>query len=243
MRRLIVIFAMACLPVLSLASGGQGPKLDSVSIDLQDKGSLQRGATIFVNYCLSCHSAAYMRYNRLAKDLGISEELVAENMLFAADRIGDLMKAVMPIEDAKDWFGVAPPDLTLLARYRGPDWVYTYLRSFYLDEKSPSGWNNTVFENVAMPHVLYEWQGTQKAYFKTNERGIEVFDRFELVKPGTKSPKDFDAEMRDLTNFFVYLGEPSQLKRQRVGKYVLLFLAFFLVIVYFLKKEYWKDIH
>ncbi|NOZ09704.1 MAG: cytochrome c1 [Gammaproteobacteria bacterium] len=249
MRRLILIFVMACMPVLSVAGGGNGHKLDPVSIDLEDKVSLQRGATIFVNYCLSCHSAAYMRYNRLAKDLKFSddpkesEKFVAKNMLFAADKIGDLMKAAMPIEDAKDWFGVAPPDLTLLARYRGPDWIYTYLRSFYLDEKSPSGWNNTVFENVAMPHVLYEWQGTQKAYFTKNEEGVKVFDRFEMIKSGTKSPQDFDKDMRDLTNFFVYLGEPSQLKRQRVGWYVLLFLALFLVVTYFLKKEYWKDVH
>ena len=179
----------------------------------------------------------------MGHDLGISEELVKENLLFAADKVGDLMKAVMPKEDAKLWFGVAPPDLSLVTRARKPEWFYTYMRSFYRDTKSPSGWNNTVFPHVAMPHVLYEWQGDQRAIFKKDAHGVEVFVGFELERPGTKSKEKYDADMRDLTNFMVYLGEPAKLVRYRIGIYVLIFLAVFLVFAYLLKKEYWKDVH
>jgi ubiquinol-cytochrome c reductase cytochrome c1 subunit len=257
MKKLLILFLFAIAPVASFAAEG-GPKLDHVNIDLNDKASLQRGARIFVNYCLSCHSASYMRYNRMGHDLGISDELVKENLLFAADKVGDLMKAVMPREDAKDWFGVAPPDLSDEARYRGPDWIYTYMRSFYRDKKSPSGWNNIVFPHVAMPNVLYEWQGDQRAVFKTEKNKTiveidgkkvekdteqEVFDHLELDRPGSMSREDYDKAMRDLTNFMVYLGEPAKLVRYRIGVYVLIFLAVFLVFAYLLKKEYWKDVH
>ncbi|KPK67251.1 MAG: cytochrome C, partial [Acidithiobacillales bacterium SM23_46] len=201
--------------------------------------SLQRGARIFVNYCLSCHSAAYMRYNRMGKDLGISEELVKDNLLFAADKVGDLMKAVMPAEEAKAAFSTVPPDLSVIARARKPAWLYTYMRSFYRDDKAPSGWNNTVFPHVAMPHVLYEWQGHQRAIFKQDG----AFERFELVRPGSMSTEDYDKAMRDLINFLVYLGEPAKLERYQLGVWVLLFLAVFFVFAYLLKKEYWKDVH
>jgi len=242
MKNFFLAVVLMAAPLVAFAAGEEGAKLDHVNIDLDDKPSLQRGARIFVNYCLSCHSASYMRYNRMGHDLGISDELVKENLLFAADKVGDTMKAVMPAEDAKDWFGVAPPDLTDEARYRSPDWIYTYLRSFYRDRKAVSGWNNLVFPHVAMPNVLYEWQGEQRAVFK-NENGEEVFERFELDKPGTMNPKEYDKAMRDLTNFLVYLAEPAKLVRYRIGVYVLLFLAVFLVFAYLLKKEYWKDIH
>ena len=243
MKKLLILFVLAGLPAAALASSAEGVKLDSVKIDLGDEASLQRGARIFVNYCLSCHSASYMRYNRMGHDLGISDELVKENLLFAAEKVGDLMKAVMPKEDAKLWFGVAPPDLSLITRSRKPAWVYTYLRSFYRDSKSPSGWNNTVFPHVAMPHVLYEWQGDQRAMFKKDAHGVEEFEGFELERPGTMSAQEYDKAMRDLTNFLVYLGEPAKLVRYRIGIYVLIFLAVFLVFAYLLKKEYWKDIH
>ncbi len=248
---------LACL-LLSLPlvawSSAPGTRLDAVNVDLDDQASLQRGARIFVNYCLSCHSAAYMRYNRMGQDLGISEELVKENLLFAADRVGDPMKAVMPKEDAKVWFGTAPPDLTLVSRARGPEWVYTYMRSFYRDPKSPSGWNNTVFPSVAMPHVLYEWQGEQRAVYKSRKneahkgksapRGdSKVLDKLVLEIPGSMSPADYNQAMRDLTNFLVYLGEPAKLDRYRIGVYVLIFLVIFFMLAYGLKKEYWKDIH
>lgn len=255
MKKILITMLVAIAP--AAFASGDGAKLDPVKIDLGDEVSLQNGARIFVNYCLSCHSASYMRYNRMGQDLGISDELVKENLLFAADKVGDLMKAVMPKEDARDWFGTAPPDLSVITRSRGADWIYTYMRSFYREDKSPSGWNNTVFPHVAMPHVLYEWQGHQRAVLRTEkethrveedgklvEKTVEkqVFDRFELEKPGSMSPQEYDKAMRDLTNFMAYLGEPARLQRFTVGIYVLIFLAVFLVIAYLLKKEYWKDI-
>lgn len=246
MRKLLILLVILGLPSGALAAGGHKScgtvECDRVNIDLGDKASLQNGARIFVNFCLSCHSASYMRYNRMGHDLGISEELVKGNLTFAADKVSDLMKAVMPKEDARQWFGVAPPDLSLIARSRKPAWVYTYMRSFYRDSKSPSGWNNVVFANVAMPHVLYEWQGDQRAVFKKDEHGVEVFDRFEIERVGTMDPKEYNRAMRDLTNFLTYLGEPAKLVRYKIGIYVLIFLAVFLVFAYLLKKEYWKDI-
>jgi ubiquinol-cytochrome c reductase cytochrome c1 subunit len=238
MKKTILLLALVLSPVTTWAAGA-AVKLDHANVDLGDKTSLQRGARIFVNYCLSCHSAAYMRYNRLGRDLGLSEELVKENLLFAADRVGDLMKAVMPADDAKAVFGVVPPDLTVISRARGADWLYTYMRSFYRDDKSHSGWNNTVFPHVAMPHVLYEWQGHQRAVFDKDGK----FEKFELERPGSMSAKDYDAAMRDLTNFMVYMGEPAKLVRYRLGGYVIAFLVLFLVFAYLLKKEYWKDVH
>lgn len=242
MKKLALVVLLVVLPLRAWAAEGDKTcgevECDPVKIDLSDKPSLQRGARIFVNYCLSCHSAGYMRYNRMGTDLGISEELVEENLLFAADKVGDLMKAVMRKEDAKIWFGTAPPDLTLVTRWRDPRWVYTYLRGFYRDDKSPSGWNNVVFRNVAMPNALYEWQGEQRAVIENGE-----FVRFELAKPGSKTRKQFDQDMRDLTNFLVYLGEPAKLVRYHIGIYVLIFLAVFSFVAYLLKKEYWKDVH
>ncbi len=256
MKKILIAMLVAVAP--AAFASGDGAKLDPVKIDLGDKASLQNGARIFVNYCLSCHSASYMRYNRMGQDLDISDELVKENLLFAADKVGDLMKAVMPKEDARIWFGTAPPDLSVTSRSRGPDWIYTYMRSFYREDKSPSGWNNTVFPHVAMPHVLYEWQGHQRAVFriekethrveedgKSVEKTVErsVFDRFELARPGSMSPQEYDKAMRDLTNFMVYLGEPARLQRYTIGIYVLIFLAVFLAVSYLLKKEYWRDVH
>jgi ubiquinol-cytochrome c reductase cytochrome c1 subunit len=240
MKKLFLLLTLVSMPVF--ASGG-GAHLDEVDIDMNDTASLQRGAGLFVNYCLSCHSAAFMRYNRMAKDLQIPEEIVEDNMMFTSDRIGGLMKTAMPEEDAKKWFGKAPPDLSLIARSRGPEWIYTYMRSFYLDEQSPSGWNNVLFEKVAMPHVLYNLQGARKAIFKKNEHGKEVFDHFEMVKPGSMNEDEFDSATRDLTNFMVYLAEPARMVRTKLGVYVLIFLAIFFVFAYLLKKEYWKDVH
>ena len=263
MRKLAVFaWLLALLPVGALAvEGGKScGEVDcaAVDIDLGDQPSLQRGARIFVNFCLSCHSASYMRYNRMASDLGIPEDLLKENLLFTTDKPGDLMKAVMRKEDAADWFGTAAPDLTLVTRWRSPEWVYTYMRGFYRDNKSPSGWNNIVFPNVAMPHVLYEWQGEQRAMYdmvpetvrvqrdgKPVETTVETrhFARFELDRPGLQTPQEYDRAMRDLTNFLVYLGEPAKLVRYRIGIFALIFLAVFLFVAYLLKKEYWKDIH
>ncbi|MEK6550899.1 MAG: cytochrome c1 [Pseudomonadota bacterium] len=258
------IHALIIVPLFALsaavqAAGGPGARLDPVKVDLNDQKSLLNGARIFINYCVSCHSASFMRYSRIGQDLGIPEEILKKQLLFAADRVGDPMMAVMPRADAKKWFGVAPPDLSLAARARGPNWLYTYLRSFYRDDMAPSGWNNLVFPNVAMPHVLYEWQGHQRAVYRQEEHThidkdkdgkpvtktskLKVFDKFELERPGTLSTKEFDENMRDLVTFMVYLGEPAKLERYRIGVWVIGFLLLLLVFAYLLKREYWKDIH
>ncbi|MCG6871610.1 MAG: cytochrome c1 [Gammaproteobacteria bacterium] len=241
MKRTVFLICLLLAPLAATAAGGNG-QLDEVKIDLRDKQALQRGARLFVNFCLSCHSAGYMRYDRMGKDLGIPEAVLKDNFLFSAHRPGDLMKATMPHDDAKLWFGTAPPDLSLVARSRGPEWFYTYMRSFYQDEVSPSGWNNRVFPHVAMPHVLYEWQGTQQAIFHKDEHGQQHFERFELTKAGSMSPEEYDAAMHDLTNFMVYLGEPAKLHRYNIGVFVLIFMAIFTLLMYALKKEYWTDV-
>jgi ubiquinol-cytochrome c reductase cytochrome c1 subunit len=246
MKKLIVVLLLAAAPMLGLASG-EGPHLDAANIDLGDQASLQRGAKYFVNYCLSCHSAKYQRYNRMAKDLGLTEDEVINNLMFTTDKIGDTMNISMTTAQGKAWFGNPPPDLSVLIRARGVDYIYTYLRSFYLDEKRPFGVNNTVFPDVAMPHVLWELQGTQKAVYKTetDAKGVEheVFEGFEPVTPGTLSAEEYDQVARDLTAFLSYVGEPIQMERKAMGKWVLLFIAVFFVLAYLLKKEYWKDIH
>ncbi|MCU7801962.1 MAG: cytochrome c1 [Candidatus Thiodiazotropha sp. (ex Lucinoma borealis)] len=246
MKKLIVAFLLATAPLLGLAAGG-GVHLDDADIDLGDQASLQRGAKYFMNYCLSCHSAKYQRYNRMAKDLGLTEDEVAQNLMFTTDKIGNTMDIAMTAEQGTEWFGSPPPDLSVISRARGVDWIYTYLRSFYLDEKRPFGMNNLVFPDVGMPHVLWELQGTQKAVFKL-EKGssgndIQVFDHFEPVTQGTVSAEEYDQVARDLTAFLSYVGEPIQMERRRLGVWVLLFIAVFFVMAYLLKKEYWKDVH
>lgn len=241
MKKLIVVLLLAAAPVLGFAAGG-GAHLDDANIDVSDQASLQRGARIFVNYCLSCHSAQYQRYNRTAKDLGLTEEEVKENLMFTTDKFGDTMTIAMSSVDAEAWFGVAPPDLSVIARARGVDWLYTYLRSFYIDESRPFGVNNIVFPDVGMPHVLWELQGMRKAVF-TEHDGHTVFEKFEQVTPGTMSTAEFDFAMSDLTAFLSYIGEPIQTERKRIGVWVLSFIAVFFVLAYLLKKEYWKDVH
>lgn len=213
---------------------------------LKDLPSLQRGAKLFVNYCLSCHSAQFMRYNRMASDLHIPPALVEKHMLFAADKIGDPMETTMPAEAAEEWFGVAPPDLSLIGRLRGPEWLYNYFLTFYLDDNSPSGWNNVVFENVAMPHAMHELQGLQRAVFKTETAADgttrEVLDRFEVATPGKMSVDEYRQAARDLTNFLVYLGEPAKLVRIDYGIWVMIFMLVFAGLAYLLKKEYWRDV-
>ena len=240
MNKLIVGFLLAMAPLFGMASGGA--HLDDADIDLGDQASLQRGAKYFVNYCLSCHSAKFQRYNRTAKDLGLTEDEVKENLMFTTDKIGETMTVAMDSQDASNWFGVIPPDLSVIARARGVDWIYTYLRSFYIDETRPFGVNNVVFPDVGMPHVFWKLQDTQKAVFEEHD-GQKVFEKFEQVTPGTLSPAEFDAAMRDLTAFLSYVGEPIQMERKRLGIWVLLFIAVFFVLAYLLKKEYWKDVH
>ncbi|MDP1659342.1 MAG: cytochrome c1 [Methylotenera sp.] len=226
------VFALLLLPTLSLAS--TEVHLDKAPIDASNHASLQRGARTFINNCLNCHSANYMRYNRL-QDIGITEKQIKENLLFTAEKVGDPMTAAINKNDAKKWFGVAPPDLSVEVRARGADWVYTYMRSFYRDDTRPSGWNNLVFDKVAMPHVLYELQGEQALDHQTHT--------LTLVKPGKMSMIEYDAMAGDLTNFMAYMAEPAKQQRNRMGCFVLLFLGVLLVLTYKLKKAYWKDIH
>lgn len=233
------------LPMTAAAEEGK-MQMAHFKASLKDKPSLQRGAKLFVNYCLSCHSAKFMRYNRMAEDLEIPPELVERNMMFAGEKIGDPMEITMRKADAEKWFGVAPPDLSLIGKLRGPEWLYNYFRAFYLDENSPSGWNNVVFENVAMPHAMHELQGLQRAVFKTetdrhgNER--EVLDYFEKTTEGKLTVEQYDQATRDLTNFLMYLSEPAAMVRIKYGIGVMLFLGVFTVLAFMLKKEYWRDI-
>jgi ubiquinol-cytochrome c reductase cytochrome c1 subunit len=242
MRKIILSFLLVLLPGLVLAAGG-GVHLDKADIDLHNKQSLQRGAKVFVNYCLSCHSAQFQRYNRMARDIGLTDEQVIENLMFASDKVGSTMTVAMSRADGKTWFGAPPPDLSLTARSRGVDWLYTYLRTFYVDETRPFGVNNVVFPSVGMPHVLWELQGVQKAVYKKDEHGNEVIDRLEIVEPGKLTPVEYDQTVRDLVGFLSYVSEPVQLERKALGVKVILFLLVLLVVAYLLKKEYWKDVH
>ena len=241
-NRILATLLFLLIPVLASASGGSDANLDSPNIDLADRSSLQRGARTFVNYCLSCHGASYMRYERMAKDLGISDELLRENLMFSTDKPGELMVTSMPEDGAKQWFGVIPPDLSVTARYRHPDWIYTYLRSFYVDESTPTGWNNVLFPNVAMPNVFHEWQGPRRANFAETEGG-KHFEGFEQISDGQMTNEEFDSAIQDLTNFMVYLAEPAKLVRYRIGLWVTIFMVLFTIFAYFLKKEYWRDVH
>ncbi|MDH5407151.1 MAG: cytochrome c1 [Gammaproteobacteria bacterium] len=256
MRKIITALLLSMMPALALAAGG-GMKNYSVDIDMDNKASLQRGAKLFVNYCLSCHGAKAMRYNRLAQDLGMPEKMVKENMIFTADyskkpdgeisKVGSLMEVAMRTNDAKNWFGTKIPDLSVVARARGADWLYTYLMTFYIDESRPFGMNNQRFPSVGMPHVLWELEGLKKAVYKT-EKGADgkdhkVLSGFEIVKPGSMSKVEYANAMRDLTNYMVYMGEPALMERKTIGVWVILFLILFFFVSYALKKEYWKDIH
>jgi len=245
MKNKFIFLMFLVLPGLVSAAGG-GAHLDKANVDLTNKQSLQRGAKLFVNYCLSCHSAAYQRYNRMGRDIGLTEQQVIDNLMFASDKIGEQMTIAMSPENGASWFGAPPPDLTLVTRSRGSDWLYTYLRTFYLDDSRPFGVNNLVFPSVGMPHVLWGLQGWQKPVYKTVEHDgheKQVIDHLELVEPGTLSADEYDRAMRDLVTFMTYMGEPVKLQRESLGIKVLLFLTLLLVITYLLKKEYWKDVH
>lgn len=238
------LLLLGLLPMVAFAAGG-GATLQSANIDVGNTASLQRGARLFHNYCLGCHSVEYMRYSRVAEDLGLPPELVQENLIFTGAKLGDKIKIAMPPEASSAWFGTAPPDLTLTARQRGADWVYTYLGSFYLDEASPTGVNNVVFPDVAMPHVLWPLQGWQAAEFSPGEHGEEhgAFKGFQLVEAGQLTPGEYDDAIRDITAYMSYLAEPMQTERQRLGLWVLAFIAVLGGLAYLLKQEYWKDIH
>ncbi|HEY5807701.1 MAG TPA: cytochrome c1 [Povalibacter sp.] len=243
----LVLSALAGLAQPVFAAEHGGSLLQSAHNDVSNVASLQRGARNFVNYCMGCHSAKYVRYNRLGADLGLSETQVIDNLMFTGERPSDTMRISMRPEDAKHWFGTTPPDLSLMARARGTDHIYTFLKSFYLDPSRPTGVNNTMMPSTAMPHVLWELQGYQKAVYD-GESDAEhnavhrTFSGFELAQKGTLSPQEYDQFVRDTVNFLDYIGEPMQLKRQSLGLKVLGFLFVFFLFAYFLKKEYWKDV-
>ena len=240
MKKLFISLFTSLLfvPLLALAAGAE-LHLDRAPDRSGDKAALQNGAKVFVNYCLNCHSASYMRYNRLA-DIGLTDQQIKDNLLFTADKVGEPMSVAMRQDEAREWFGVAPPDLTVIARARasefgsGADWLYTYLRGFYRDSERPTGWNNTVFENVGMPHVLWELQG---------EQVLSENHKLTLATPGKMQPQAYDDMVADLVGFLQYMGEPGAAKRKSLGWIVLLFLGVLFVLTYALKREYWKDIH
>lgn len=238
--------AVAFLPLTSVvATAAGGAHVEPSGVNVNDTASLQSGAKWYVNYCLSCHSLAYMRYNRLAKDLDLSEEQVMQNLVFSDAKFGETMDIAMDEEQAKAWFGKTPPDLSLIARSRGADWLYAYLRSFYRDETG--GWNNTQLPNAAMPNVLWRQQGIQSPVYRqeTDDSGFthDVIDHFVLTTPGSQTPEEFEQTARDIAAFLQYAGEPVQLERKGIGVWVLLFLAIFTFIAYLLKAEYWRDVH
>jgi len=246
MKKQLLVLLLVLAPAWAFAASGGGIHLDKANIDPTNTESLQRGARLFVNYCLSCHSAALMRYERMGKDLGISERLVSENLMFTGGKVGELMTVATAPADAKEWFGTVPPDLSVIARARGVDWLYTYLRSFYLDDSRHIGVNNLVFPDVGMPHVLWELQGWQEPIITTvkdhDGKETKVVD-LELAEPGLLTPKEYDRAVRDLVNFLDYMGEPAKHDRRALGGKVLMFLFVFLVLAYLLKREYWKDVH
>lgn len=251
MRKLIFGLVFAILPAMGLAAGG-GAALDSMEPDHTNKESLQRGAALFTNYCMGCHSAEYARYKRVAEDLEIPVELYEENLIFTGAKIGELMKNSMNKDMAADWFGAPPPDLTLEARLRGTDWVYSYLRGFYKDESRPLGVNNVVFPKVGMPHVLVGLQGlcAEEPHIGTepsvdplsgNVMHSDVCANYAIE--GSMSGPEFDQAMWDLTNFLSYMADPIKVERERLGLFVLIFVAIFFVFAYLLNREYWKDVH
>ncbi|MGH8528406.1 MAG: cytochrome c1 [Nevskiales bacterium] len=241
-KALLILASTA--PFAALASSGHGP-LYPFQPDLGNEASLQRGAAAFMNYCAGCHSLKYLRYNRLAADLNIPEDILKKNLMFTSDKVGDTIRVAMPA-NSKDWFGQVPPDLSLAARARGPDWVYSYLKTFYLDSSKPLGVNNLTLPGASMPHVLGHLQGWQVLKEEpAGEHGGGHGSRspLELPQPGTLTPAEYDRLVADLTNFLVYAAEPARLKRYTLGIWVMLFLTVFTVLAYLLKREYWKDVH
>lgn len=245
LKRYVFPVALAFALVLGgAAQAEEAGALPPAGTDVHDQASLQRGARLFFNYCVGCHSLKYARYSRIGEDLGLSEAQVMENFNFTGAKYGETVVSHMPVESATKWFGKAPPDLSLEVRAKGPDWVYAYLNSFYVDPSRPVGWNNTVFPNASMPFPLWELQGLQTAVMSAAKPGQDAtVEKLELAKPGKLTPVQFEQAARDLTNFLQYVSEPAALQRHRYGIWVLLFLAAFTLLAYMLKKEYWKDVH
>ena len=272
MRKLIAVLMLALAPAAAMSAGGPAVALEQANVSLKNEAAIQRGAKYFVNYCMGCHSAQYVRY-KLFTEVGLTEDDIKDNLMPGGGKVGDLMKIAMSGDDAARWFGAPAPDLTLTARIKpgGADWIYSYLKGFYVDPSRPLGVNNTVFPNVGMPHVLWELQGIQTPVYRyevhegaettatfdteaearafiqqkpAGEARLErVVDHLELTTPGSLSKAEYDQVAYDLATFMYYISEPMKLERQRIGIWVLLFLAVFTVLAYFMKKEWWKDVH
>jgi ubiquinol-cytochrome c reductase cytochrome c1 subunit len=236
MKKLILAFALSIAVLAPAAVFAAGPSVpvDKAHNDLSDKESLKRGFETYINYCLGCHQLQYQRYNRTFADLGIEEADGVANYMYTGEKAGDHITNTMSEKDAAKWFGTAPPDLTLIARLKSPDYIYTYLRTFYVDESRPFGVNNTTFKDVGMPHVLQDLQGVST---------IDENGNLTPAMGGSLTAEEYDVVVRDLTNFLEYVGEPNKLERKAIGYWVLAFLFFFFILSYFLKKEYWKDVH
>ena len=251
MKKALVSLLLTVGMSLGVHAAGGGIAWDKAPNKTNDMAALQNGAKIFVNSCLNCHSAAFMRYNRL-QDIGLTQQQIKDNLLFTTDKIGETMKVAMDPKNAKDWFGVVPPDLTLIARSRsaagqgsGADYLYTYLRTYYRDDTKPTGWNNLAYPNAAMPHVLWELQGERKPVYETvthNGHQTSVLKGWDQVKPGTMTPLQFDQAMGDLVGYLQWMGEPVQNSRIRIGVGVLLFLLIFTFFAWRLNASYWKDV-
>ena len=250
MKKILLGLALSLGLITAATAAGPAVTLDKAPKRTNDMAALQNGAKLFVNYCLSCHSAAFMRYNRL-RDIGLTDKQIAENLTFTTDKIGDTMKASIDPKQAKAWFGANPPDLTLVARSRsssagtGADYIYTLLRTYYRDPQKPTGWNNKTFPNIGMPHPLWELQGEQRpVYQKVESHGheVEVVKGWEQVKPGKMSQAEYDQNVGDLVAYLQWMAGPAQNSRVRIGVWVLIFLAAFTVVAWRLNAAYWKDV-
>ena len=252
MKKLILtLMAAFGIATAAHAAGGDSIVWDKAPNKTNDMAALQNGAKLFVNYCMGCHSAAFMRYNRLT-DIGLTEQQIKDNLLFTTDKVGDTMKASINPKEAKEWFGGVPPDMTVIARSRadgskgsGADYLYTYLRTYYRDETKATGWNNLAFPNVGMPHVLWELQGDRRPVFgtvKQHGHDVQVVTDWKQVTPGLMTPLQYDQTIGDLVSYLQWMGEPAQNNRVRVGVWVLMFLGVFTVIAWRLNAAFWKDI-
>ncbi|MFP3343201.1 cytochrome c1 [Vreelandella aquamarina] len=255
MKKQLLALLFAIVPVTAMAAGGASVP-HSMDPDLSDQASLQNGMKLYVNYCMGCHSLEHQRFSRAADDLGIPQDLVEDNLIFSSDlAFNDQMHIAMDRGDAESWFGAPPPDLTLEARLRGTDWVYSYLLGFYKDPSRPTGVNNTVYELVAMPNVLEPLQGVQEMVCAETDQPVaghepdplsgkyQSCDVLQVTQPGAMEPAEFEEAVYDLTNFLAYVGEPSKLQAQALAPKVLIFIFIFGVIAYLLKREYWRDVH
>ncbi len=251
MKKILFTLLASLVVATGAQASSEGPAWDKAPNNTNDLVALQHGAKLFVNYCLNCHSAAYMRFNRL-RDIGLTEQQIKDNLLFTTEKVGETMKAAIDPKQAKEWFGANPPDLTVIARSRadfskgsGADYLYTYLRTYYQDETKPTGWNNLAFPNVGMPHVLWELQGARKPVYEMHEEHgheVQVFKSWEQISPGLMTPLQYDQAVGDLVGYLQWMGEPSQNSRVRVGVWVLLFLGLFTFVAWRLNAAFWKDV-